>query len=308
MIHSFSIPQILLEVTAATTSENVFHSIANMSPLEQLLAGLCIAVLLGGFFTMYKLSSNLMELQKIRLLEKHQPELLEKAGIEIPTEITESWWSKLYKRMTDNVPLEKEEDILLDHNYDGVMELDNNLPPWWKAVFYISVAFAPVYLYFNHFSDNSMSSREAYAVEMEAAEAAVKAFLATQADLVDETNVTLLTDEVAMASGKAIFDNKCSVCHGKLGEGGIGPNLTDVYWLHGGSVQDVFKTIKYGVPEMGMQAWNKNLRPANMQEVASYILSLAGTNPPNPKEPQGEVYTPEEQIAAEADNEEPQGK
>ena len=92
------------------------------------------------------------------------------------------------------------------------------------------------------------------------------------------------------------------------GGGGIGPNLTDVYWLHGGSIADIFKTVKYGVPEMGMQAWKSELRPANMQEVSSYILTLAGTNPPNAKAPQGEVYTPEEQIASDQEDTDTQGK
>lgn len=265
-----------------------------MSVLEQLLFTLIILVILGGGLAIINLSSTLMRLQQARLLADVSPELIKEAGLEnlvkpIP------WWQQLYDKLNDTVPLEKEADIMLDHDYDGVHELDNNLPPWWKGVFYASIVFAPFYLYFNHFADNATSTTEQYVIEMEQAKDEVKAYLATQQNTVDETTVTLLADADALGKGEAIYQSKCAVCHGKLGEGGIGPNLTDEYWLHGGTINDVFRTIKQGVPEKGMIAWKNDLRPRDMQEVASFIKSISGTNPPNGKEPQGELFKPGEQ-------------
>ena len=93
-----------------------------------------------------------------------------------------------------------------------------------------------------------------------------------------------------MGQGELIFKSFCAACHGQKGEGTVGPNFTDEYWIHGGGIQNVFKTIKYGVPDKGMIAWAAQLKPADMQKVASYILTLKGTNPPNPKAPQGEIW------------------
>lgn len=261
-----------------------------MSVLEQLLFSLIILVILGGGLAIINLSTTMLRLQQARLLVAANPELIKEAGLEslvrpIP------WWKQLYDKLTDNIPLEKEADIMLDHDYDGVRELDNNLPPWWKGVFYASIVFAPIYLYFNLFADSATTPAEQYVIEMDQAKEEIKAYLATQQNTVDETTVTLLADSDALNKGNAIFQSKCAVCHGKAGEGGIGPNLTDDYWLHGGTINDVFRTIKQGVPEKGMIAWKNDLRPRDMQEVASYIKTLSGTNPPNPKDPQGELFT-----------------
>lgn len=260
-----------------------------MSVLEQLLFTLIILVILGGGLAIINLSSTMMRLQQARLLATTNPEFIKEAGLEHITK-PKSWWKEMLEKLTDRVPIEKEAMIVLDHEYDGIHELDNNLPPWWKGVFYASIIFAPIYLYFTHFADNAVSTQEQYVVEMEAAEDQVKAFLATQKNAIDESNVTLLADADALSNGNIIFQSKCAVCHGKEGEGGIGPNLTDEYWIHGGSIQDVFRTIKHGVPEKGMIAWKNDLRARDMQEVASYIKSLVGTNPANAKEAQGEIY------------------
>jgi cytochrome c oxidase cbb3-type subunit 3 len=123
---------------------------------------------------------------------------------------------------------------------------------------------------------------------MEHAEESIKEYLSKQANLVDESNVEALLDDASLAAGKTVYEGKCAACHGMAGEGGVGPNLTDEYWLHGGDIKSVFKTIKYGVPEKGMISWKSQLRPAEMHKTASYILTLVGTNPPNGKEPQGE--------------------
>lgn len=283
---------LFLQATGNSATVSVGGFLSGLSVLEQLLVVVVTIVFLAGAGAIINLSFTLMNMQRVRLLKELHPEMVEEVTAELLTPSI-PWWQQLYDKLTDDVPLDQEAGILLDHNYDGVMELDNNLPPWWKGLFYMAIAFAPVYLYFNHWADFSMSSREAYAVEMERAEEEVKAFLATQENAVDESNVELLADAGALEKGRAVFVAKCAVCHGKVGEGGIGPNLTDEYWLHGGDIKDVFKSIKYGIPSKGMIAWKNDLRPRDMQEIASFIKSIAGTDPPNGKEPQGDLYTEE---------------
>jgi cytochrome c oxidase cbb3-type subunit 3 len=263
---------------------------SGMSSMEQLLLVVILLVFVAGMGSIINLSFTFMGMQRLRMLEKYHPEVLEKVGVPMPASMSTPWWQQLYDYLTDDVPIEAEDDILLDHNYDGIMELDNNLPPWWKGILYMSIAFAPVYIWFVHFSDYGQLQHEEYAYEMKMADDQVKAYLATQQNTIDESNVTLLMDRDALNNGQVLYVAKCAVCHGEYGEGGIGPNLTDKYWLHGGDIADIFKTIKYGVPEKGMIAWKSELRPGTMQEIASFIKSLGGTEPGDAKEPQGEFY------------------
>ena len=206
-------------------------------------------------------------------------------------------WSSIMKKLTDAVPVEREADIDMGHDYDGIRELDNNLPPWWKIGFYISIAYAVIYMFYFHFSGNDWSSKKEYEIAMAEAEEQKAAYLKTVANLVDESNVSLVAEADRLANGAEIFLSKCAICHGQQGEGGIGPNLTDEYWLHGGDVKDVFKTIKYGVVEKGMIPWQAEIKPKDMQDLSSFILSMQGTNPPNPKAPEGEKYVPAEAPA-----------
>jgi cytochrome c oxidase cbb3-type subunit 3 len=121
-------------------------------------------------------------------------------------------------------------------------------------------------------------------------------YLKKMAALIDENNVGLYAKgDAGLESGKKIYADNCKSCHGAEGQGGVGPNLTDEYWLHGGSLSDIFKTVKYGVVEKGMISWKDQLSPKDIQDVANYILTLQGTNPANAKEPQGELYKPEQQ-------------
>lgn len=257
------------------------------------LLAFTIVIAMGAILALFHLLNMMIKVQQIKIYQE--------AGLEAFLEETkqpkESMWSRLYRRMTDVVPVEKEQDIMLDHNYDGIKELDNSLPPWWVAMFYITIAFAVVYMSYYHFTDSGASSTEEYEMEMERADKAVAAYLATQANLVDETNAEILSDEQSIASGKTVYDANCAACHGMLGEGGVGPNMTDNYWIHGGDIKDVFRTVKYGVPEKGMIAWKAQLNAKDIHQVSSYILTLQGTNPPNAKEPQGDLYEP----AADAD-------
>ncbi|GAA4752827.1 cbb3-type cytochrome c oxidase N-terminal domain-containing protein [Flavisolibacter ginsenosidimutans] len=193
------------------------------------------------------------------------------------------------KFFTKAIPLEKEADHLLDHDYDGIQELDNSLPPWWKYGFYFSIVCAVFYILRYHVWKTGPDPEQEYNTEMAIATKQIEEYRKKAGDMVDEKTVTL-ADAAGIAEGKKIFQSNCFACHGQKGEGGVGPNLTDNYWLHGGTINDVFKTIKYGVPEKGMQSWQKTYSPSQIKDLASYVKSLAGTNPPNPKAPQGDPY------------------
>jgi len=200
-----------------------------------------------------------------------------------------TWWSKLDKRwMTRAVPVEKEADILLDHDYDGIKELDNALPPWWKYGFYITIVVAFIYIYQFHFSGEGKNPEQEYAAEMEEGMKLEELYKAKTKNLVDENNV-VLADAAGIAEGKALFTQSCIACHAADGGGGIGPNLTDEFWIHGGSMNNIYKTIKIGYAEKGMQSWESMYSPVQMKNLASFVKSLKGTKPAVPKAPQGSI-------------------
>ena len=272
---------------AADTSGQPAPNIFNLA-YNNILLVLAVLVLIGVILAGLSLIWALIEVQKMKLLEKYGPEGLEKANLTS----TGSLWSTISEKAWNLVPKDKEADIDLGHEYDGIRELDNSLPPWWLWLFYGTIIWAAVYLWYYHVSDKGPSQEQEYIAAMEMGEAEKAKFLATQAEDIDEKTVTLLTAEADLAEGKEIYTANCLVCHGANGEGTVGPNFTDKYWIHGGSINNLFTTIKYGVPEKGMISWKSQLRPGAMQKVASYILSLQGTNPPNQKAPQGDLYDP----------------
>lgn len=189
-------------------------------------------------------------------------------------------------------PIEEEGQIDLGHNYDGIRELDNVIPPWFTTAFILTILFAGVYLYRYHIANSAPLQIEEYKMAMAKAEAEHDAYLATQANAIDENSVSIMTG-ADLDAGKQTFTTICAACHRADGGGQVGPNLTDPYWIHGGSLKDIFKTIKYGVPDKGMISWKEQLSPMQIAQVSNYILTLAGTNPPDPKEQQGTLYTPE---------------
>jgi len=208
--------------------------------------------------------------------------------------VTDSWllktWHTLDKQFfTKAVPLDKEADLLLDHDYDGIKELDNALPPWWKYGFYITIVVAIFYLLKFEVWHTGMNPTEEYNAEMTAAKVQTDAYLASAKENVDENTVIQL-DAVGASAGKVLFAKTCVPCHLAEGQGLVGPNLTDDFWIHGGGIKDIFKTIKYGYPDKGMQSWQTTYSPIQMQQLATYIRTLRGTNPPNPKAPQGDLY------------------
>ncbi|ARV15234.1 cbb3-type cytochrome c oxidase N-terminal domain-containing protein [Polaribacter sp. SA4-12] len=216
----------------------------------------------------------------------------EKLGI-VPEE-GNAWIKKLIHSWTDTKDIDEEEEIILDHNYDGIQELDNNLPPWWVYMFYATIVFAVVYLVRFHVLDGDTQIVE-YNKEVAEAKASLKKYKSTATDLITADNVTLLTDAKDLGRGKAIFKLNCASCHLADGGGSIGPNLTDEFWILGGGVKNVFTTISNGGRDgKGMIAWNKTLKAADMAKVASYVISLQGTTPANGKAAQGEKWVVEE--------------
>lgn len=204
--------------------------------------------------------------------------------------------------LNDAVPVEREAEIMMDHEYDGIRELDNNLPPWWIWGFYFSIAFAGVYLAYYHITGKGDLQIAEYNKEMEEGRLQKEAFLAKAGAKVDENTVVAFTEAAQLEKGKETFKTFCAACHGQTGEGGVGPNFADDYWIHGGGIKNIFKTVKYGVPAKGMIAWEAQLTPVQIQEVSSYILTMKGTNPANPKEPQGELWSEGVVPAAQGDS------
>lgn len=199
-------------------------------------------------------------------------------------------------KLTDNVPIEEEVTVMLDHEYDGIRELDNNLPPWWKYMFYGTIIFAFIYIIRFHITGSGDLQIAEYNAEMLAASEAKADALENGEEQITEDNVTLLVDIDAITRGANIYKGNCATCHGALAEGLVGPNLTDEYWIHGGGISNVFKSIKYGIPAKGMIAWQSQFSPTQMQQIASYIISLQGSNPTNAKDPQGEIWVEEKVI------------
>ncbi|MBC7745436.1 MAG: c-type cytochrome [Flavobacterium sp.] len=185
-------------------------------------------------------------------------------------------------------PIEEEKDMMLDHEFDGIRELNNPVPGWFNFLFYGSIAFGIMYFVTYHVTGWGMLQDEEYAVEMRQADADKKIYLARSANKIDENSVKINKEGPVLADGMAVYNANCVACHGDKGQGIVGPNLADNFWLHGGKINTIFKTIKYGVPEKGMMSWEKTLSPKQISEVSNYIISLQGTNPTNPKAPQGE--------------------
>ncbi|REH44988.1 cytochrome c oxidase cbb3-type subunit 3 [Tenacibaculum gallaicum] len=239
---------------------------------------------------------NIVAQQKAKQLQ------MEKDGIQ-PEEVDNwAWAKKIIDKWTEAKAVEEEDEIILDHNYDGIKELDNNLPPWWLYMFYATIIFAAVYLVRYHVLGADNQEME-YAQAVAEAKRELAAFKSNSKEaVIDAETVTVLTDAGDLSRGKAVYNLNCAACHVADGGGGIGPNLTDEYWILGGGVKNIFNTISNGGRDgKGMVAWNKTLKPKDIQKVASYIISLQGTTPAKPKEPQGELYKEEGQAPAVAE-------
>lgn len=198
-------------------------------------------------------------------------------------------------------PIEEEKSLLIDEDYDGIQELNNNVPPWFNVLFLATIIFAIVYLLDYHVFKTGKLPLQEYNDEVQAAELQREELIRTGA-FINENSVTLLNDAESLGEGKKIFTANCIPCHGVNGEGIVGPNLTDEYWIHGGGVKNIFKTVKYGVPVKGMISWQAQLNPKKMQEVVSYVISLQGTNPPGGKAPEGNLYKEQDSSTVKTDS------
>ncbi|MBE0637250.1 MAG: c-type cytochrome [Bacteroidales bacterium] len=197
---------------------------------------------------------------------------------------------------TDNTPEKKQEEyeidtltnkrLLSDHDYDGIRELDNDLPSWWIWLFIITIVFSIVYLErIWIFKAKDLIQEKEYAHEM--------AIVQKEKEALAEANfeVALLTDPASIASGKETWLKICAVCHLADGGGLVGPNMTDNYWIHGNTVADLYKTVEEGVIEKGMIPYKDQMSPRKRLEVVSFILNeLVGSTPANPKASEGELY------------------
>ena len=204
-----------------------------------------------------------------------------------------TWIQGILHAWTKAKPIAQEGEIILDHNYDGIKELDNSLPPWWIYMFYATIVFAVVYLVRFEVLDGDNQITE-YNKAVTAAKSSLKEYKATATDIIDISTVTLLTDQKDLNRGKAVYNLNCAACHMADGGGGIGPNLVDEYWVLGGGTKNVFATISNGGRDgKGMIAWKKTLKPKDIAKVSSYILSLQGKTPANPKKAEGELWKEE---------------
>lgn len=226
-------------------------------------------------------------------LKKDAIKMASAAGIPVVEKEKVSWFDRLYNRNT-------EEDVArldLGHDYDGIKELDNEVPVWWRWGFAISLLFGVVYLYQYHIAETKPLQQQELAMDMEKAAAEQAAYLEKSANNVDENSVKMLgADDIAKGKELFIKPGACATCHAENGSGivngapGIGPNLADEYWLHKGDIKGIFYSIKYGWPEKGMKSWKDDYSPVQIAQIASYVKSLQGTNPQPAKEKQGELF------------------
>lgn len=203
------------------------------------------------------------------------------------------WAKKMYQKLLGSEPIEAEGEIILDHNYDGIKELDNKLPPWWVYLFYATILFGVIYLIrFEIYGDYDQELE--YELEVAEAQAEIEAYKKTAKNLVDVNTVELLTEASDISAGKSIFETNCIVCHMADGGGGIGPNLTDEYWISGGGIKNVFNTVSEGGRAgKGMVSWKQTLKPLEIAQVSSYLLNFQGTTPANPKAAEGDLWVEE---------------
>ena len=248
---------------------------------------LVVLLLLIAIEMVIKAADNIVyqllpEEEKARLAAEEQLPLKESA-----------WFKKLMNKLTRTVPIENEASLLMNHDYDGIKELDNNLPPWWVYSFYACIVFAAIYLvrYEMLGADNQEMELKK---ELAQAKIEVAEYMKNAPDLMDEKTVTQLTDPADLAIGKTTFETNCAACHRADAGGQIGPNLTDDNWILGGGIKNIFHTITNGGRDgKGMISWKGTLKPKEIQKVASYIMSLKGSNPKDPKAPDGEIWVEE---------------
>ena len=239
MKHKYAATFILMVLPLLAMAEGSAKSNSYLDWMFQnIFLVLGIIVFAGVGMTLWNAMNGIVEHQK--------REFLREKGVEpslVKVEKKESLLKVLYDKAWSLVPMDKEGDIDLGHDYDGIRELDNRLPPWWVWTFYITIFIGIGYLYVYHGSDIGLSQQEEYAEEMRVGEEQKAAFTARQKNSIDEKNLAYVTDAKVLDKAKGIYIANCAACHGAEGQGGVGPNMTDDYWVHGGSLSDVYQTI-----------------------------------------------------------------
>ena len=277
------------QANAQTAATEVIKELPNYGGLSETLfytfvgvIGIEIAAIFFLAFMIRKMYTELMPSEKTAVKKENK---------------LAAWWNEMdAKIFTKAVPVSKEADVMLDHDYDGIRELDNALPPWWKYGFYITIVVAFIYILHFHVMGNGLNPTQEYQAEMEKAQIDKELFDAQNKDKIDEKNVPM-ADAAGLEIAKGNYMSNCASCHGQKGEGGAGPNFTDDYWIHKGGINDVYQSIKNGYPDKGMQSWSLKFNPKEMSQLTSYIKSLKGTNPPGGKAPQGDFYSDEVKTA-----------
>jgi cytochrome c oxidase cbb3-type subunit 3 len=206
----------------------------------------------------------------------------------LPEEDRRRLGAGLSKALTLFVPRVTDRPMDAEHEYDGIRELDNSIPPWFTTLFVATIIFGVAYMLVYHVFESAPLMADEYKEEMAVADLERRILIASEGSI-DENALTVLVNTDALQRGADEYAKYCVSCHGAEGGGLVGPNLTDEYWIHGGSVRDVYFTIKKGVPEKGMISWELVFTPRQMQEISSFVLSLRGTNPLNAKKPEGEL-------------------
>jgi len=269
-----------LSYLGKTETQNAFEAIPWLWAfyaaivLFHIVAEVCVAALQGVLFQTLSLEKQETYLQNEALRNENRFK----------------WLKEKYEQALGSKEMEEEHEIILDHNYDGIQELDNKLPPWWVYGFYATIIFAVVYMVRFHVL-NDYTQDEEYEVAVAQAKIELDAWRKTAKDLVDVNSVIVLTDAADLKAGMALYTSNCIACHAADGGGGIGPNLTDEHWILGGGIKNVFNTISEGGRDgKGMIPWKKDLKPAEMAQVASYVLTFQGTIPADGKEQEGDIW------------------
>ncbi|MDM1370403.1 cbb3-type cytochrome c oxidase N-terminal domain-containing protein [Myroides marinus] len=214
------------------------------------------------------------------------------------------WVKRLMQKLTNTKTIAQEGDIMMDHDYDGIKELDNDLPPWWVGLFYVTFIFAVIYLLRFHVFDGDSQVAE-FEKEMIAAKEQVEEYKKTAPDMLTADQAVFSDDPAVLSAGKALFDTNCAVCHKPDGGGAIGPNLTDDHWILGGGMKNVFNTISEGGrPGKGMVPWKTNFKPSEIEKIASYVISLNGTVPAEAKAAEGDIIWSKSELSTDKATEE----
>lgn len=200
---------------------------------------------------------------------------------------------------------EQKQDRILDHEYDGIREYDNPLPAWWTWILWATIAYAGLYALNVVPGVGSGKGRIAsYEAEMEQAralQAAREAAAPAPESWSDDALVALTRDSAALKKGRVSYETNCTPCHRADAGGSIGPNLTDEFWIHGGTPNQILATVSQGIPDKGMPTWSQTMRPEDIAACVAYVMTLHDTHPPNPKEPQGTKVESESESTSDPD-------